>query len=393
MIKNIFKISILVCLITAGNLFSAGTTGFNFLKIGVGARPVGMGGAFAGLSDDINSIYWNPAGLAQLKNREMTAAYLSWLEGINSQYLAYAGPLKDNKGVIGVSINSLTSGAINKYDISGTLNGSTSAGAMAIGVTYAKGELMKGSKNLSGGITIKMVQETLADKSISVPVVDLGLLSKKAFSNNKMSLGVNIQNLGSGVKYINEVDPLPQNIKVGIGYKTNEKTMVCVDYNVPNDNAGYINAGVEYKLNEMINLRAGYKTGTDIDMGVRAGFGIFKNNVGIDYAYAGYGDLGITHRVSLNYMLGIVEKEKSNVKKVKKVKAKKEEVKQTEIKTETKKVEDNSEKIDKLCKKAELYYTRGKMKESLEVLQEVLKIDSTNKRARDLFIKISMQKK
>lgn len=36
----------------------------------VGARPLGMGGAFIALADDINSIYWNPAGLANLYQLE-----------------------------------------------------------------------------------------------------------------------------------------------------------------------------------------------------------------------------------------------------------------------------------------------------------------------------------
>ena len=36
--------------------------GQHFLKIEPGSRPVGMGGAFTGLANDINTIFWNPAG-------------------------------------------------------------------------------------------------------------------------------------------------------------------------------------------------------------------------------------------------------------------------------------------------------------------------------------------
>ena len=45
-----------------------GTTAFAFTKIGVGARPVAMGGAFVGLADDITALYYNPAGLAGLQD-------------------------------------------------------------------------------------------------------------------------------------------------------------------------------------------------------------------------------------------------------------------------------------------------------------------------------------
>jgi hypothetical protein len=43
----------------------------NISKDGVGARPLGMGQAFTAVSDDVTSIYWNPAGLGFLKDKEV----------------------------------------------------------------------------------------------------------------------------------------------------------------------------------------------------------------------------------------------------------------------------------------------------------------------------------
>ena len=43
---------------------------------GVGVRAMGMGGAFAGLADDFTAVYWNPAGLAQMRQREISVAFL-----------------------------------------------------------------------------------------------------------------------------------------------------------------------------------------------------------------------------------------------------------------------------------------------------------------------------
>jgi len=43
---------------------------------GVGVRAMGMGGAFAGVADDFTAIYWNPAGLAQMSNREVRVSFL-----------------------------------------------------------------------------------------------------------------------------------------------------------------------------------------------------------------------------------------------------------------------------------------------------------------------------
>ena len=39
----------------------AGTTAAAFLKIDSGTRPMAMGGAFTGLANDINTLFWNPA--------------------------------------------------------------------------------------------------------------------------------------------------------------------------------------------------------------------------------------------------------------------------------------------------------------------------------------------
>jgi hypothetical protein len=46
----------------------------------VGARPHGMGGAFIGVADDINAVYWNPAGLVQLEESEIT-----WTRTLNNR--------------------------------------------------------------------------------------------------------------------------------------------------------------------------------------------------------------------------------------------------------------------------------------------------------------------
>lgn len=42
---------------------------------GVGARPMGMGGATLGIADDFTALYWNPAGLAQIKKFELFTSF------------------------------------------------------------------------------------------------------------------------------------------------------------------------------------------------------------------------------------------------------------------------------------------------------------------------------
>src|ERR1035438_4473900 len=84
----------LVCLAlgTAAHAADPGTTSANFLKLGIGPRAVAMGQAQVGLADDVYATYWNPAGLAQLQNREAGFVQTNYVQDIQSQYVAYAQP-------------------------------------------------------------------------------------------------------------------------------------------------------------------------------------------------------------------------------------------------------------------------------------------------------------
>lgn len=67
-----------------------------FLRIGVGARALGMGSAFMGLSDDGTAAYWNPAGLATLEHREITAMHAEQFGSIvQYDFLSYVMPIGD----------------------------------------------------------------------------------------------------------------------------------------------------------------------------------------------------------------------------------------------------------------------------------------------------------
>jgi len=65
-----------------------------FLRVGVGARALGMGSAFAGLADDGTAAYWNPAGLATLDKHELQAMHAEQFGSIvQYDYLSYSAPL------------------------------------------------------------------------------------------------------------------------------------------------------------------------------------------------------------------------------------------------------------------------------------------------------------
>jgi hypothetical protein len=77
-----------------------------FLNIGVGARAFGMGNAVVASTDDVNASYWNPAGLAYIKdNAQASFMHSNYFEKIGSyDFLAGAAPINKN-GVLGLSFN------------------------------------------------------------------------------------------------------------------------------------------------------------------------------------------------------------------------------------------------------------------------------------------------
>ena len=79
----------------------AGATKYagEFLKIQVGARALGMGGAFAAVADDATAPYWNPAGMVYLPYREVIPQHQEKFGNLaNHDYLGGVWPLGGPKG-------------------------------------------------------------------------------------------------------------------------------------------------------------------------------------------------------------------------------------------------------------------------------------------------------
>ena len=70
---------------------------FSSIGLGVGSRAVSMGGAYIGVADDYAAVFWNPAGLAQMRRLEFTGGI------VNSNY-------KNDASFLGVTTNGKNSG-------------------------------------------------------------------------------------------------------------------------------------------------------------------------------------------------------------------------------------------------------------------------------------------
>ena len=80
---------------TTGEIVKSGTTGANFLKIDIGARGTGMGGAYGSVVNDMSAVYWNAAGLADVSAISVECDYSDWFGTLSHTFFGVGIPVAD----------------------------------------------------------------------------------------------------------------------------------------------------------------------------------------------------------------------------------------------------------------------------------------------------------
>ena len=288
-----------------------GTSGGQFLEIAPGARPAAMGGAFAGIADDVYAVYYNPAGLANLQRVEVTGMDDQYFQGVNYDFAGLAVPLlkfqKDSfeamnsRGVLGVGVYNLSLGNIPTQGNTETASptGTIASQDVAYTVSYAYAPR---DTDLAFGVTGKYVTSSLGGYNASVFAADAGALYHK----DQWSFGAGLRNLGPQYGFAGQADPLPLLLYAGTGYRINGHWLASAEIDAPRDNNLVLALGTEYvhpfSMKLSGTLRAGYNTGnTDAGgfAGASIGAGLTYGNFAFDYAFIPFGDLGNTNRYSL----------------------------------------------------------------------------------------------
>ena len=280
-----------------------GTTTASFLKIETGARPVGMGGAYVAVVDDINAVYWNPAGLVQLKTREFSFIHTAWLEKIHHETVSFAAP-GNQRFAYGLSVVFFGTTDIDRRTAAGINDGKAKVADYYESVSLA----WKLMDNTSVGATLKGIQMTLDNDKGSGYALDLGALQKLPLN---MSVGVMVQNLGPKLKAVDTSEKLPTNVKTGLAWRAlDNKLVLAGDIDLPNDREIKFHAGAEYQFSRLFALRAGYEDVGSLgnSSGMTAGISINEDmldeilnvNMQFDYSWLYFGELGSTHRIGIS---------------------------------------------------------------------------------------------
>jgi hypothetical protein len=279
-----------------------GTTAANVLKVGVGARAIAMGEAHTSLADDISSLYWNPAGLAYLNQSQASFMYNQSFQDMTYNHAGLGISLES--GGLGGSVSYLGFGKIDGFDPAGNPTGNVNAYS-GVG-TFGGGMLFD---SLALGFNLKAIHSTLADEKANGAAVDLGtsfVYPQPIMDYGTLRFAATLRNLGPGMKFLHQKDPLPMEWRVGTSLHQlfNKKVTLGVDYGQARGDEAGVYAGSEFWFVPMLALRAGFAHNDVEGSGLRAGMGLRIKDLSFDYAYAGVGDLGLTHRYELTYRFG-----------------------------------------------------------------------------------------
>lgn len=270
-----------------------------FLEQGVGARAVGMGEAYIVLSDDINSVWWNAAGLGGINSYELLFMHDEYIQGIRQEYGAFGFPLKNNYGTIGVSINYLDYG---KYDRTTITSGNSGTTTGSFGAKSWVGSIAWGKKfsRINFGFNLKYISDKLDNTKASAFGADIGLQYP---ASELFTIGYTVQNIGTKLKYESERSSLPIVHRIGLGYRQPGGQINFEADAVKSENDKWqVQLGGElWAIKNRFALRAGYISGRDAEDKYTVGAGFLYNGLSLDYAYSPFGKLGSSHKASIQY--------------------------------------------------------------------------------------------
>lgn len=322
----------LVLALTATASAQSGTAAAEFLNIPLGARATAMGGAFGATAADGAALYWNPAGLAGMRDAQASFEYARWYVGSDVNFVSVASPTPF--GTIAVGVTALTYAdmdvieeAVNNQQPTGE---TFSAGSYAVSLGYGRAL----TDRFSMGGTVKVVREQIANSAATGVAFDIGTLFVTPFEG--VRLGASISNFGpkmqiSGSDLNIPFDPLPgQNgnnnsipgriatdaydlpltMRVGLATEVYERAgtrvTVAVDALSPSAAGQHVNVGAEVGLlGGLVQARGGVQElfmdestrSFTVGGGLRYDFGGL--NLAADYAFEAAEYFDGVHRLSV----------------------------------------------------------------------------------------------
>jgi len=290
-------------LASSGKAAEGGRDSLTFLNLGIGARPMAMGGAFTAVADDVNALFYNPAGLSKLNYFEASLLHQRWIAGLSYSYFGMAVPIR-GVGTFAGSFLYFGTPEIQAFDEFNQPAGTFRANDQAFSASFGRSLW----PNLAGGLSVKYIREILHRSGAEAFSFDFGVLYQ---IHDTTHAGAFLGNIGTSLKHhkdsLLEASRQARIMRIGISTRIiNPKFLTSAEFTKQFDDDPEMMLGVEYEFAKVIALRAGYAyefggRGIKGISGVSGGIGFNSGSVRVDYALSPWGDLGLTHTIGFTY--------------------------------------------------------------------------------------------
>lgn len=310
-IKSAVLLLVLLINFSSTKTYSQNNTIYNFLKLDVGARASALGGSYITGTNDVNSIFYNPAALSTITTSQASVGFFKYLLDINSGNLSYTQRYKD-AGYFGAGLRYINYGSFDKFNEQSVNLGTFSANELALSLGYSNVY----NNNFHYGINLKLIYSKIDEFSSSAIAADFGMLY--SIKETNWDFALSLLNAGFQLSEYGSVkEDLPLDLSIGLSKKLEHLPLrVYLEFadltqNSDSffDNFKNLSVGGEFTLSDYVKFRVGYnngerqslETGSSLGIaGFSTGLGVkFLDNYTIDYAFNSLGNVGSTQRIDL----------------------------------------------------------------------------------------------
>jgi hypothetical protein len=274
------------------------------LVIGGGARPLGMGRAFAAVADDADAIFINPGGLGSLKAPQAMAMFTNLLGG-EIYYSEYCGAIPADFGAVGIGYISTGVNHIPSFVNSTEVFTDYYDSVVAFNYSSSLARFFRYAENVYAGCNLKVYSRGFSGYYNQASSGFSGDLGIKYVMSPYLNFAVARQNfipvsLGAGIKTGSGIEEALGGItKVAAAFKPKPlggKVLIAADLDIPAQSGqpatGHL--GSEWKMSPYVSLRAGLDqsidaaTASGTSMNLTLGTSFHYGGFRMDYAFHPY---------------------------------------------------------------------------------------------------------
>jgi hypothetical protein len=310
--KNIF-ISVICIAISISNVI-ADTSPFQALRFLGSARATALAGCLVAMPDDASSVFYNPASIYTVSDKNFSTTFFKHLLDINSGQVVYIHPELQSwagDGAIAASVSYNSFGSFEYADEFGNRHGDFTANDISLGITYSN-EL---DSNFYYGVTPKLLFVNLEKSTSFAFAIDAGMLYM--IPDKRTNIGVSLLHVGPQLTTLDGIkESLPIDVRLGVNHRLRGLPLLFnFSFHHLADNTDKFfdkflsfSIGGEFYFGKFVQVRLGYDnqvrrlTAPSSDKklsGFSGGVGILTEVLNFDYGISQIGNSALLHRFSI----------------------------------------------------------------------------------------------